>query len=222
MQGGYGLALKGPQHDEAWLIFMDMVNNQIPTFEQKAEALHWFPMWRTRFGLNGLCKLPWNDIVPEDNRGKPEPAKVMKHVEWYAAYYFAVTGTEATPDDLIKMSERVYNFQRIFNLRQGFGRREQDDIPYRAMGPVTVEEYESRQSRYDGQLKELGIMDPSGKSTEKKLKALRAYREDQYEKLKDAVYERRGWTSDGVPTLAKIKELEIDFPDVVELAAKHQ
>ena len=24
-QGGYGLALKGPQHDEAWLIFLDMV-----------------------------------------------------------------------------------------------------------------------------------------------------------------------------------------------------
>jgi aldehyde:ferredoxin oxidoreductase len=31
MQGGYGLTLKGPQHDEAWLIFMDQVNNQIPT-----------------------------------------------------------------------------------------------------------------------------------------------------------------------------------------------
>jgi aldehyde:ferredoxin oxidoreductase len=222
MQGGYGLALKGPQHDEAWLIFMDMVNNQIPTFEQKAEALHWFPMWRTWFGLNGLCKLPWNDIVPEDNKGTPEPAKVMKHVEWYTAYYSAVTGIEIKPDDLIKMSERVYNFQRIFNLRQGFGRREQDNIPFRAMGPVTVEEYESRQSRYDGQLNELGIMDPSGKGTEEKLKALRAYREDQYEKLKDAVYERRGWTSDGVPTLNKIKELEIDFPDVVELAAKYQ
>ena len=27
-QGGYTLALKGPQHDEAWLIFMDMVNNR--------------------------------------------------------------------------------------------------------------------------------------------------------------------------------------------------
>ena len=47
MQGGYGLTLKGPQHDEAWLIFMDMVHNFIPTFEQKAEALHWFPMFRT-------------------------------------------------------------------------------------------------------------------------------------------------------------------------------
>ncbi|MFN2283462.1 MAG: aldehyde ferredoxin oxidoreductase C-terminal domain-containing protein, partial [Anaerolineae bacterium] len=27
-QGGYGLTNKGPQHDEAWLIFMDQVNNQ--------------------------------------------------------------------------------------------------------------------------------------------------------------------------------------------------
>ncbi|RLB81285.1 MAG: aldehyde:ferredoxin oxidoreductase, partial [Deltaproteobacteria bacterium] len=72
-QGGYGLALKGPQHDEAWLIFLDMVHNYMPTFEQKAEALHWFPMFRTWFGLCGLCKLPWNDIVPEDNKDTPEP-----------------------------------------------------------------------------------------------------------------------------------------------------
>ncbi len=57
-QGGYGLALKGPQHDEAWLIFLDMVHGYLPTFEKKAEALYWFPMWRTWFGLNGLCKLP--------------------------------------------------------------------------------------------------------------------------------------------------------------------
>jgi aldehyde:ferredoxin oxidoreductase len=48
-QGGYGLATKGAQHDEAWLIFMDQVNNQLPTFEDKAEALHYFPMWRTWF-----------------------------------------------------------------------------------------------------------------------------------------------------------------------------
>ncbi|MHA1746626.1 MAG: aldehyde ferredoxin oxidoreductase C-terminal domain-containing protein, partial [Promethearchaeota archaeon] len=28
-QGGFGFTNKGPQHDEAWLIFMDQVNNQI-------------------------------------------------------------------------------------------------------------------------------------------------------------------------------------------------
>jgi len=221
-QGGYGLTLKGPQHDEAWLIFLDMVNNLIPTFEQKAEALYWFPMWRTWFGLNGLCKLPWNDIVPEDNKGTPEPAKVMKHVQWYADYFSAVTGVDAKPDDLIRMSERVYNFQRIFNLRQGFGMREHDNIPYRAMGPVTKEEYESRKDRYDTQLKEFGILDPEGKSTEEKLKVLREYRQNRYEKLKDATYKRRGWTPNGIPTVEKVKELGIDFPDVLALISRYQ
>ncbi|MFW6115180.1 MAG: aldehyde ferredoxin oxidoreductase family protein [Thermodesulfobacteriota bacterium] len=216
-QGGYGLTLKGPQHDEAWLIFLDMVNKLMPTFEQKAEALHWFPMWRTWFGLNGLCKLPWNDIQPEDNPSTPEPAKVMKHVGWYAEYFSAVTGMEVTPDDLLEMSERVYNFQRIFNLRQGFGTREHDTLPYRAMGPVTVEEYESRQDRYDEQLRKLGILEPEGKSSEEKLKALRAYREEQYEKLKDAVYKRRGWTNEGIPTVSTVRRLGIDFPEVLEL-----
>jgi len=221
-QGGYGLTLKGPQHDEAWLIILDMVNKLMPTLEQKAEALWWFPMWRTWFGLNGLCKLPWNDIVPEDNKATSEPAKVMKHVQRYAEYFSAVTGIEVTPDALIEMSERVYNFQRIFNLRQGFGTREHDTLPYRAMGPVTIEEYESRKDRYDEQLEELGILNPEGKGTEEKLKALRQYREDQYEKLKDAVYKRRGWTQDGVPTLEKVKELGIDFPEVLELISGHQ
>ncbi|MFQ5999314.1 MAG: aldehyde ferredoxin oxidoreductase family protein [Candidatus Bathyarchaeia archaeon] len=221
-QGGYGLALKGPQHDEAWLIFLDMVHNLMPTFEQKAEALHWFPMFRTWFGLNGLCKLPWNDIVPEDNKDTPEPAKIMAHVENYAKYFYAVTGQKVTTDDLISMSEKVYNFQRIFNLRMGFGTREHDDVPYRAVGPVTEEEYESRAERYDKQLREKVGFDPEGKSTKEKLAVLRKYREAEYERLKDAVYKRRGWNSNGVPTLEKVRELGIDFPDVVELIKKFQ
>ena len=220
-QGGYGLALKGPQHDEAWLIFLDMVHNFMPTFEQKAEALHWFPMFRTWFGLCGLCKLPWNDIVPEDNKQNPEPAKVVKHVQWYADYFSAVTGRRVGPDDLIAMSEKVYNFQRIFNLRMGQGRRDGDTIPYRAMGPVTEDEYESRRERYDKQLKEIWQEDIQGLPTGEKVARLRRHREAEYEKLKDAVYHRRGWTADGIPTLATARRLGIDFPDVVALLAEH-
>ena len=82
-QGGYALTNKGPQHDEAWLIFMDMVNKQLPTFEDKAEALYYFPLWRTWFGLNGLCKLPWNDVAPADNSQTAEPAKIPEHVQNY-------------------------------------------------------------------------------------------------------------------------------------------
>jgi aldehyde:ferredoxin oxidoreductase len=220
-QGGYGLALKGPQHDEAWLIFLDMVHNLMPTFEQKAENLHWFPLFRTWFGLNGLCKLPWNDVVPEDNKQTKEPAKVIAHVENYARFFYGVTGKKVSVDDVIFMSEKVYNFQRIFNLRMGFGTREHDAIPYRSVGPVTKEEYESRAERYDKQLKEKLGYDPTGRSTEEKIVALRRYREAEYERLKDAVYKRRGWNTNGVPTLEKVKALGIDFPDVVELLKKH-
>jgi aldehyde:ferredoxin oxidoreductase len=216
-QGGYGLTLKGPQHDEAWLIFLDMVHNLMPTFEQKAESLHWFPMWRTWFGLNGLCKLPWNDVMPEGNKQTKEPAKFMAHVENYAKLFYAVTGRKVTVDDMILMSERVYNFQRIFNLRMGFGTREHDTVPYRAVGPVTKEEYESRMERYDKQLKEKLGIDPTGKATEEKMAILRKYREAEYEKLKDAVYKRRGWNHNGVPTTEKAKALSIDFPYVLAL-----
>jgi len=85
---------------------------------------------------------------------------------------------------------------------------------------VTKEEYESRAERYDRQLKEKLGYDTDGKSTEEKMEVLRKHREAEYERLKDAVYERRGWNENGIPTLQKVKALGIDFPDVVELLQK--
>ncbi|HOU22929.1 MAG TPA: aldehyde ferredoxin oxidoreductase C-terminal domain-containing protein, partial [Anaerolineae bacterium] len=224
-QGGYGMANKGPQHDEAWLIFMDAINKQIPTFEDKAEALHYFPMFRTWFGLNGLCKLPWNDVEPADNKKKHPPrvaARVPEHVDNYIRLFRAVTGrTDVNePEDLIRMSEPAYNLQRLFNLRMGFGTREHDAIPYRSMGPVTSEEYESRAERYDAQLKEAGI-DATGQTTAQKVQLLRQHREQRYQQLVDAVYKRRGWTPEGIPTVETVRRLGIDFPDVLDLLRRH-
>jgi aldehyde:ferredoxin oxidoreductase len=216
-QGGYGLTNKGPQHDEAWLIFMDMVNNQLPTFEDKAEALHYFPMFRTWFSLLGLCKLPWNDISPANNRTTDEPAKIPEHVQNYLDLYTGVTGKQIDVKEMIRQSEVVYNFQRVFNLRMGFGTREHDRIPYRAMGPVTVEEYESRAERYDQQLQQFLNIDPSEKSSLEKVQILRNYREDQYQQLVDSVYKRRGWNKQGIPTLETVQRLGIDFVDLVQL-----
>jgi aldehyde:ferredoxin oxidoreductase len=210
MQGGYGLTLKGPQHDEAWLIFMDMVNNAIPTFQMKAEALHYFPMWRTWFGLNGLCKLPWNDIEPANNAETAEPSKVPEHVQNYVEYQNAMTGWNVTKEDLILQSERCYNWQRAMNVWMGRGQRKDDWIPFRAMGPVTEMEYVSRKERYDKQLVEkLGLSqkDVEKMTVREKLTVLYEFRRDQYKKLADAVYYRRGWTPNGVPTPQKMKQL---------------
>ena len=221
-QGGYAMTNKGPQHDEAWLIFMDMVNNQIPTFEDKAEALHYFPLFRTWFGLVGLCKLPWNDVEPETNALSDEPAKVPEHVDNYVTIYKAVTGREFSKERLIEDSERVYNFQRIFNLRRGFGTREHDKQPYRAAGPVTAEEYESRAERYDKQMMEKIGVDPAGKPTEEKMKIVRKHREEQYESLLDAVYLRRGWNNKGIPKIEFLKRIGMDLPELLEIVKDYQ
>jgi aldehyde:ferredoxin oxidoreductase len=171
--------------------------------------------------LCGFCKLPWNDVVHPKNAESDEPSKIPHHVQNYVEIYSGVTGREVTNQDLIDMAERVYNFQRVFNIRLGYGLRDHDAIPYRSVGPVTREEYESRADRYDGQLRELLNLDPDTMSTEAKMAALRAYREERYELLIDAVYARRGWTSQGVPTLEKLASLGIDYPEVVEVVERH-
>jgi aldehyde:ferredoxin oxidoreductase len=200
---------------------MDMVNNQIPTFEDKAEALHYFPMFRTWFGLQGLCKLPWNDVEPADNGETDEPAKVPKHVQNYVDIFNAVTGKNIDKNELILQSERVYNFQRVFNLRLGFGTRQHDMIPYRSAGPVTNEEYLSREDRYDKQLKEKYGWDPTGKSLDERRIKMREFREDAYQKLCDAVYLRRGWDNNGVPKIEKIKELGLADTGVLPVLEKY-
>jgi aldehyde:ferredoxin oxidoreductase len=58
-------------------------------------------------------------------------------------------------------------------------------------------------------------------STAEKMAALRQHREAQYEKLKDAVYERRGWSRNAVPTVAKLTELGIGYTDVLAVVERH-
>ena len=144
-----------------------------------------------------------------------------EHVQNYINIFNGVTGLNIDGTELIRQSERVYNFQRIFNIRMGKGLRKHDATPYRSVGPVTKEEYLSREERYDGQLKELVGVDPAVMSLEEKMDATRSYREDQYEKLTDAVYKRRGWTMNGVPTVEKLKDLGVDLPELLEVINKH-
>ncbi len=57
--------------------------------------------------------------------------------------------------------------------------------------------------------------------TTAKVAALRANREELYKMLKDAVYKRRGWTSNGIPTVETVKRLGIDFPEVLEVLKRN-
>ncbi len=90
------------------------------------------------------------------------------------------TGRIYTPEEALRIGERIWNVGRLFNLRQGFGRRD-DDVP---------------PALFERPLK-------SGKA------AGRVYTRAAYEAALDEYYALRGWDRQGVPTDEKLESLGI-------------
>jgi len=198
-QGGYGFALKGPQHDEAWLIFIDQVYKEIPSFEMKAAALKWFPLIRTWFNAVGLCKLPWIDVRHPEAAKTRNPAQNMPTLEYYAKYLNSTVGGQKTVQDILDDSERLQLLQKLINLRQGKGTRSSDQIPLRAMGPVFFNEYESRADYYDEWLKEQMGEKEYPVNAVGRHRMIMEIRQEAYQRLCDAVYKEKGYTLEAVP-----------------------
>jgi len=219
-QGGYGFALKGPQHDEAWLIFIDQVHKELPTFEDKAKALKWFPLIRTWFNATGLCKLPWIDVRNPEAANTSEPAKNLPTLAHYVKYFNATTGSNKKLEDLLEDSERLYILQKLINLRQGKGTRASDQIPLRAMGPAYFNEYQSRAEYYDEWLKEKlgGAKIPV--SPEERHRLLIEKRMQAYQQLCDIVYEKKGFTSEGIPKREVVEKFGLMDEQARQLLSK--
>lgn len=97
--------------------------------------------------------------------------------EEYANILTAVTGETFAADDLNKIGERVWNLERIYNMREGFTRND-DFLP-------------------DRFYKKAGLEDASGKHIDR----------IHYDKALTEYYQHRGWTGEGVPEDDKLKEL---------------
>lgn len=219
-QAGYAMANKGPQHDETWMMGAEVINRELKTLGDKAEAIYWFSLFRTWFSLNGTCKMPWADIVPEDNHLQPKASRVPGHVQSLIELYSAVTGNPLDEEGMLRQSERVHNMQRALNIKMGIWGKEKDMPPYRAMGPVTEEEYLYRGEYYDSMIKnELGKIPDTMKISEK-MTAVRDHKEKNYSLLQQMIYRKRGWNEDGIPRVETLKQLGIEDEDVLDIVEK--
>jgi len=208
-QGGYGFALKGPQHDEAWLIFIELVHRELPTFEHKANALKWFPLIRTWFNATGLCKLHWIDVRNPEAANTDEPVKNLPTLAHYVNYLNATTGSHKNLQDILDDSERLYILQKLINLRQGKGTRASDRLPLRAMGPAYFNEYQYRAEYYDEWLREQLGDNEVPASPEQRHKLLIEKRVEAYQQLCDVVYEKKGFTSEGIPKRETVEKFAL-------------
>ena len=94
---------------------------------------------------------------------------------------YAVTGIKFGVDWLMEIGERVYNLDKIFNVREGLSRND-DYLPYR----VTHEPIKNGISK--------GYL----------------VKEDELQDMLDQYYTARGWSKDGTPTKMKLFELGLE------------
>lgn len=131
--------------------------------------------WYSLFNSLGLCQ---RHVI---NR--------FYHVNICADLYSAATGWEQSPQEIMKSAERVWNLQKLLNVREGFSRSD-DVFPDRWFEPLKVRGEERVIRDYFGQ------------------KTLT--REDLEQELY-AYYDERGWDNDtSVPTDKKMIELGLE------------
>jgi len=113
----------------------------------------------------------------------------VKGYEDLVALYNAVTGIEMSAEELKKAGERINNLGRLINIREGLTRKD-DTLPWKVMHVPIPDEGPSKGSFVS---------------------------QEELDLLLDDYYEVRGWNKEGIPTLEKVKELEMeDLAYIVE------
>ncbi|MCL2497021.1 MAG: aldehyde ferredoxin oxidoreductase family protein [Symbiobacteriaceae bacterium] len=164
----------GAHHNRAWAITHDIAVG-VDVFEGKPEKVVELQHIRPFFDQMGCCRLQWVELGFE--------------LENYPDLFNIVTGEKLTWEDMMHISERVYNLTRMFWVKHmpGFG-RSWDWPP-----PRMIEE-----------------LVPTGPSAGKKIS------EENLNWLLDRYYEVRGWDKNGIPTPEKLEQLGLSFclPDL--------
>lgn len=116
----------------------------------------------------GICTWPWTLFIFHD-------------VSKAHQFFQAVTGKDWDMPYMLKISERIRNLERMFDVRQGLTRAD-DTLPKKFFDtPLTKGKYEG------------AVLD--------KVK---------FEQMKDEYYELRGWDKNGIPTKEKLTELGLN------------
>ena len=109
--------------------------------------------------------------------------------EDFAKLYTLATGIKVTAEEMRLTGERINNIARLFNIREGLGRKD-DTLPWKVMNHPIPDEGPSKGAYVS---------------------------KEELDMMLDDYYEVRGWTREGIPTLEKLKELGLEeFADIVK------
>ena len=155
----------GAHHTRAWTIAREMEEGQNWSDEEKVDIVIYHQKLRPLFDMLGVCRLPWIELGLSERH--------------YENFYKYVTGKEASLEELLELSNDIYDLTRLINARLGMSRKD-DSLPYKvwANPPLTGPN--------------------AGKVID---------RED-FQRLLSLYYQKRGWDKDGIPPAGVERKFE--------------
>ncbi|MEM3421477.1 MAG: aldehyde ferredoxin oxidoreductase family protein [Candidatus Hadarchaeum sp.] len=173
---GMGLALatadRGGCHERGWPVGYEVEGIPGPSgpverlsLQGKAEIVKWEQDWFAAVDTLVGCDFSRTGLTPEHS----------------AQLLSAATGWDISADEFLRIGERVWNLTRMFNVREGFTRKD-DDLPRR--------------------FKEEPL--PFGPAKGHMVSS------SDLNRMLDDYYKLRKWDSNGVPTKEKLAELGLE------------
>jgi len=146
----------GAHHTRAWTIAKEIEEGQNWTDEERIDTVIYHQKVRPLFDMLGVCRLPWIELGLNERH--------------YENFYKFVTGNEVSLEQLMGLSDDIYDLTRLINVRLGTSRKD-DSLPYKvwANPPLTGPN--------------------AGKVID----------QEDFQKLLSLYYQKRGWNEDGIP-----------------------
>jgi aldehyde:ferredoxin oxidoreductase len=146
----------GAHHTRAWPIAKEMEEGQAWSHNEMVDTVIYHQTLRPLFDMLGVCRLPWIELGLNERH--------------YENFYTYVTGKEMTLEELLKLSNDIYDFTRLINTRLGFDRKD-DILPYKIHSKPVL----------------------TGPNAGKVLNL------DEFNKVLSVYYKKRGWDENGIP-----------------------
>ncbi|HXZ91146.1 MAG TPA: aldehyde ferredoxin oxidoreductase family protein [Candidatus Dormibacteraeota bacterium] len=164
---GYALVDRGADHNRIWCTdFFISPDKSSP--QAMAELAFKHQRSRSACDLLGICRF----------------ISYQFSFDYYAKMMSQATGLETSADDIMNASERVFNLTRLYNMREGFTRKD-DSVPMRCF----VDQV------------------PSGPTKGKLLDP------ERFNQALEAFYEISGWDKQtGAPLRNKLRDLALEEP----------
>ena len=146
----------GAHHARAWTIAKEMEQGQDWSDEERVDLVIYHQKVRPLFDMLGVCRLPWIELGLSERH--------------YENFYRYVTGREVSLEELLELSNDIYDLTRLINIRLGASRKD-DSLPHKVLAnpPLTG---------------------PN---------AGKVIAQEAFDRLLSMYYRRRGWDEDGVP-----------------------